>query len=155
MRVALYCRVSTDKQDNGNQVEQLREFAARQGWEIVAEHVDTVTGSGKKSRPQFDAMMLHFFGVPALPINDDPTLGAAYLGLGQAYNSLGRFKEAIAPLARLDAILPGAWAADCATGVAHLGIEESEAALQDITRAERVRRVDRQSRSALSYRFQC
>ncbi len=58
MRIALYCRVSTDKQDNRNQVEQLREFAGRQGWEIVAEHVDTVTGSGKKSRPQFDAMML-------------------------------------------------------------------------------------------------
>jgi DNA invertase Pin-like site-specific DNA recombinase len=58
MKIALYCRVSTDKQDNRNQVEQLREFAGRQGWEIVAEHVDTVTGSGKKNRPQFDAMML-------------------------------------------------------------------------------------------------
>ena len=46
MRAELYCRVSTDKQDNRNQVEQLREFASRQGWEIVAEHVDTVTGSG-------------------------------------------------------------------------------------------------------------
>ena len=33
-------------------------------------------------------------------INADPTLGAAYLGLGEAYNSLGRFKEALAPLAR-------------------------------------------------------
>jgi tetratricopeptide (TPR) repeat protein len=82
-------------------------------------------------------------------INADPTLGIAYLGLGQAYNSLGRFKEALAPLARLDAILPGVGAADSA--VAHLGIGESESALQDITRAERVRRVDRQSRSALSY----
>ena len=50
--------MSTDKQDSRNQVEQLREFARRQGWEIVAEHVDTVTGSGKKNRPQFDAMML-------------------------------------------------------------------------------------------------
>jgi DNA invertase Pin-like site-specific DNA recombinase len=38
--------------------EQLRQFADRQGWAIVAEHVDTVTGSGKKSRPQFDRMML-------------------------------------------------------------------------------------------------
>jgi len=74
-----------------------------------------------------------------------------YLGLGQAYNSLGRFKEALAPLARLDAILPGAWDAHCETAVAHLGMGESEAAVQDITRAERVRRVDRQSRSALSY----
>ena len=51
MRVALYCRVSTDKQDNRNQVEQLREFAGRQGWKIVADYIDTVTGSGKKERP--------------------------------------------------------------------------------------------------------
>ena len=35
--------------------------------------------------------------------------------------------------------------------MAHLGIGESEAALQEMMRAERVRSVDRQSRSALSY----
>jgi len=70
-------------------------------------------------------------------INADPTLGAAYLGLAEAYNS--------------HAILPGEWVADYETAVAHLGIGESEAALQDIMRAERVRSVDRQSRSALSY----
>ena len=58
MRAALYCRVSTDKQDNGNQLDQLREFASRQGWEVVAEYVDTATGSGKKERPQFARMML-------------------------------------------------------------------------------------------------
>ena len=45
MRVAIYCRVSTDKQDNDNQLVQLREFAAKQGWEIVHEYVDTATGS--------------------------------------------------------------------------------------------------------------
>jgi DNA invertase Pin-like site-specific DNA recombinase len=58
MRAVLYCRVSTDKQDNRNQLDQLREFAGRQGWEIVAEYVDTATGSGKKERPQFARMML-------------------------------------------------------------------------------------------------
>jgi DNA invertase Pin-like site-specific DNA recombinase len=58
MIVALYCRVSTDKQDNRNQLDQLREFAGRQGWTIVAEYVDTVSGSGRKNRPQFDAVML-------------------------------------------------------------------------------------------------
>jgi hypothetical protein len=73
--------------------------------------------------------------------------GTPHCGKGQP--------QPLAPLARPGAILPGAWAADCETAVANLGIEESEAALQDITRAERVRRVDRQSRSALSYRFQC
>jgi DNA invertase Pin-like site-specific DNA recombinase len=57
MKVAILSRVSTTKQDNENQLLQLREFATKQGWEVVAEFVDTVTGSGKKSREQFDAMM--------------------------------------------------------------------------------------------------
>lgn len=58
MKLGIYARVSTDKQENGNQLLQLREFATRQGWEIAVEFVDTVTGSGKSKRPQFDAMML-------------------------------------------------------------------------------------------------
>jgi DNA invertase Pin-like site-specific DNA recombinase len=59
MKIALYCRVSTAKQDNGNQLQALREFVAKQlDWELVCEYVDTVTGSGKKDRAQFDAMML-------------------------------------------------------------------------------------------------
>jgi tetratricopeptide (TPR) repeat protein len=83
-------------------------------------------------------------------INADPTLGAAYIGLGHTYNMLGRFKEALVPLARGDEILPAAWVAHFDTAVAHLGIGESEAALQEITRAEQ-NGVDRQSRSALLY----
>ncbi len=59
MKAAIYARVSTSKQDNGNQLIQLREFASKQdGWEVIAEYVDTVTGSGKKDRVQFDKMML-------------------------------------------------------------------------------------------------
>jgi len=56
-RVALYARVSTkDKgQDYINQLNQLREFAARQGWTIVIEFCDTVSG-GKAERQQFQAM---------------------------------------------------------------------------------------------------
>lgn len=59
MRIAIYARVSTDKQDNGNQLIQLREFAAKQGWEVIAEYVDVMSGSGKKVRPQFERMLLH------------------------------------------------------------------------------------------------
>src|SRR5712691_8982222 len=58
MKVAIYARVSTDKQDNANQLDQLQELASKQGWVVVSEFVDIVTGSGKKSRPKFDAMML-------------------------------------------------------------------------------------------------
>jgi DNA invertase Pin-like site-specific DNA recombinase len=57
MRAAVYARVSTRKQENENQLHQLREFAARQGWTVVVEYVDVVTGSGKKARERFDAMM--------------------------------------------------------------------------------------------------
>ncbi|MGP0017908.1 MAG: recombinase family protein [Candidatus Sulfotelmatobacter sp.] len=57
--IAIYTRVSTRKQDNENQLLQLREFASKQdGWEIITEFVDTVSGSGKKERRQFDEMML-------------------------------------------------------------------------------------------------
>jgi DNA invertase Pin-like site-specific DNA recombinase len=60
MKAALYARVSTrDKgQDVENQLRQLREFADKQGWEIAGEYIDKVSGSGKKARPQFQAMML-------------------------------------------------------------------------------------------------
>ena len=58
MKVGIYCRVSTDKQENENQLLQLREFVTKQGWVIHAEYTDVVTGSGKKLRPQFDKMML-------------------------------------------------------------------------------------------------
>src|SRR5450631_1163247 len=57
MKTAIYARVSTKKQDTDNQLTILREFAAKQGWEITAEYVDVVSGSGKKERPRFLAMM--------------------------------------------------------------------------------------------------
>jgi DNA invertase Pin-like site-specific DNA recombinase len=58
MRCAIYVRVSTEKQDTQNQLLQLREFAKASGWECACEYNETVSGSGKKARPQFDAMML-------------------------------------------------------------------------------------------------
>ena len=56
-RCALYARVSTkDKgQDYTNQLNQLREFAARQGWTITFEFCATVSG-GTAERGQFQAM---------------------------------------------------------------------------------------------------
>jgi DNA invertase Pin-like site-specific DNA recombinase len=56
MKIAIYSRVSTDRQDTTNQVVDLREFAQRQGWDIVLEFVDVVTG-GTSNRPQFQAML--------------------------------------------------------------------------------------------------
>jgi DNA invertase Pin-like site-specific DNA recombinase len=57
MKVAIYSRVSTDKQDNANQLSQLREFARKQGWQIVSEYIDTDSGA-KADRKEF----LRMFG---------------------------------------------------------------------------------------------
>lgn len=56
MRITIYARVSTGKQDNENQAAQLRDFAAKQGWTLLPEHEFTDVVKGKKSekdRPQF------------------------------------------------------------------------------------------------------
>ena len=55
MKIALYLRVSTDKQETENQAVQLREFATKQGWQIVREYTDYESGS-KADRTQFRQM---------------------------------------------------------------------------------------------------
>ena len=57
MNVAVDARVS-EKPDNANQLDQLRKLADRQGWAAAVEYVDTVTGSGRKTRPQLERMLL-------------------------------------------------------------------------------------------------
>ena len=57
MRIALYARVSTrDKgQDTENQLAQLRQFAATQGWNVAHEYVDRATGK-HSDREQFQRL---------------------------------------------------------------------------------------------------
>lgn len=57
-RVALYTRVSTDKQTTANQEAALREVAAKAGWEVVAVFVDQgISGAkGREARPAFDRL---------------------------------------------------------------------------------------------------
>jgi DNA invertase Pin-like site-specific DNA recombinase len=55
MKICIYSRVSTNKQDNENQLVQLREFAAKQGWEVVGEYVDVESGS-RSDRAEFQRM---------------------------------------------------------------------------------------------------
>jgi DNA invertase Pin-like site-specific DNA recombinase len=56
-RTALYARVSSRErgQDTQNQLHQLREFAAKQGWIVISEFVDHESGS-TDDREQFQAM---------------------------------------------------------------------------------------------------
>lgn len=55
MKVAIYLRVSTDRQETENQAVQLREFAAKQGWQIVHKYCDYESG-GTADRPEFKQM---------------------------------------------------------------------------------------------------
>jgi DNA invertase Pin-like site-specific DNA recombinase len=57
MKTVVYARVSTSRQDNENQLAQLREFASKLSWTLVHEYVDVIGGGGKKARKQFEAMM--------------------------------------------------------------------------------------------------
>jgi DNA invertase Pin-like site-specific DNA recombinase len=55
MRIAIYARVSTEKQDNENQLVQLHEFATKQGWQVVQEYVECESGS-KSGRAELQRM---------------------------------------------------------------------------------------------------
>ena len=59
MKTAIYARVSTKdgRQDEENQLKQLRTFAASQGWEIVHEYVDKASGK-RGDRDPFQKMFL-------------------------------------------------------------------------------------------------
>jgi DNA invertase Pin-like site-specific DNA recombinase len=56
MNIALYTRVSTkDGQDFTNQLRQLREFCAKQGWTVVKEYIDQASGK-RSDREDFQRM---------------------------------------------------------------------------------------------------
>ena len=84
-------------------------------------------------------------------IEAEPTFGPAYLGLGMAYTSQGRFKDALIPLDRAASFLPGFWIVHFELAVAHLGLEEPETALREISYAERFTGTDPQKRAGVSY----
>src|SRR5207245_3138685 len=57
MKAGIYTLVSTDGQESMNQIAELREYAVRQGWEIVREYVDEDV-RGKDRKPQLEALLL-------------------------------------------------------------------------------------------------
>lgn len=57
LKAAIYARVSTQDQNCEMQVRELREYAARRGWDVVAEYVDTGWSGAKASRPELDRLM--------------------------------------------------------------------------------------------------
>ena len=58
-KVALYSRVSTDKQTTENQLIELRAVAERHCWLVIDEYIDEgISGSkGRDQRPEFDRLL--------------------------------------------------------------------------------------------------
>ncbi|MDD4933211.1 MAG: recombinase family protein [Methylacidiphilaceae bacterium] len=55
MKVAIYCRVSTTKQEADNQLIQLREYCHKCNYEIYEEYTDIISGK-ESSRLSYDLM---------------------------------------------------------------------------------------------------
>jgi hypothetical protein len=124
MKIAIYARVSTkDKgQDTENQLVQLREFAAKQGWQITREYVDRETG-GSADRMEFQRMfadasrrafdLLLFWSLDRLSregvletlqhLNRLTSCGVAYKSYTEQYfDSCGIFKDAVISILATD-----------------------------------------------------
>jgi DNA invertase Pin-like site-specific DNA recombinase len=58
-RVAIYVRVSTDKQTIENQLRELRQIAERRGWKVIHEYHDAaISGAeSREARPGLDQML--------------------------------------------------------------------------------------------------
>jgi DNA invertase Pin-like site-specific DNA recombinase len=57
MRVGLYARVSTmHNQNPAMQLAELREHAARRGWEVVSEYIDRGITGARERRPELDRL---------------------------------------------------------------------------------------------------
>jgi len=57
-KVAIYIRVSTEKQETENQAIQLVEYCKSSGYEIFNQYVDIISGK-ENSRPAYDRMFQH------------------------------------------------------------------------------------------------
>lgn len=84
-------------------------------------------------------------------IQDDPSSGSAYLGLGTVYNTQGRFNEALTPLDRAAPFLPSSWLLHFENALAHLGVGESKAGLRDVAFAEGFTGRDPEKLSGVAY----
>ena len=57
MKVAIYTRVSTTKQEYENQINALKEYCKSKGWTIHKEYAEVISGK-ESNRPEFKKMML-------------------------------------------------------------------------------------------------
>ena len=56
-KVAIYARVSTDRQTTDSQLHELREFVRRAKWTVYREYTDTGYSGKNTQRPAFTEML--------------------------------------------------------------------------------------------------
>ena len=84
-------------------------------------------------------------------IEADPSLGPAYLGVAMSLMGRGRFHDALVPLGRATSLLPGSWLVYYEEAITHLGLGDADAALRQITVAERFTGRDHEKKSGTAY----
>src|ERR1035441_8733300 len=57
MRAAIYAYAAPTEQDCQVQLQQLREFCARRGWQVVEEYADVGSRKTKASRAELDRLL--------------------------------------------------------------------------------------------------
>jgi tetratricopeptide (TPR) repeat protein len=84
-------------------------------------------------------------------IEDDPSLGQAYVGMPVVLIHEGRFQTALPLLERAEGFLPSAWFVHFAKAWAELEAGDTEAGLQQADAAERIAGTNSEERSGVSY----
>jgi len=59
MKVAIYARVSTDRQEVLNQIDKLKEYVKLREWDLINTYTDKAISGRKSSRPKLDEMKQH------------------------------------------------------------------------------------------------
>ena len=90
MIVAIYARVSTLDQSCEMQLHELRQYVAKQGWQVFQEYVDTGFSGAAASRPRLDqllrdARLQKFEGVRCLSRAAGEELGDRMGGKGRRH----------------------------------------------------------------------
>lgn len=84
-------------------------------------------------------------------INADPTIGQAYVGIGMLLIARNRFKEALVPLDRADALLPSSWLVHFETAIADIELGNINAAASRLSDAEKLAGPDPEKQSGTAY----
>lgn len=115
MKVAIYVRVSTDKQESENQLIDLREYCKSSEYQIFNEYIDIISGKEDK-RPNWDQLFLDahrkkfdivlFWDLSRFSrsgtlytlqkLRELENLGIGYISFREPYlNTVGQFKDVV------------------------------------------------------------